>query len=135
MNNIHLLITAVCMTVIVIVSLCVGFLCYIYFMQRQHEYGLLWAIGYTRQQVINRAFAEIGLMNGFGFTVGITISLIVGWIMKTAFYQTFGEVLTLLNPDSLFISACLPICSTFFSLVPIWRLLKKTDPVHIMETL
>lgn len=134
MTSINLLITAICITVVIIISACIGFLCYIYYIQRQNEYGLLRAIGYTRQQVINRAFSEIGLMNLAGLLSGIGLSLVAGLIMKIAFYQAFGQVLYVFNLDALAKAACVPIFSTFFSLAPIWRLMKKSDPVHVMDS-
>lgn len=134
MNSINLLITAIGITVVVIISACIGFLCYIYYIQRQNEYGLLWAIGYTRQQVINRAFMEIGIMNLAGFLAGISLSIIAGLIMKIAFYQSLGQIMSVFNLDALAKAACVPIFSTFFSLVPIWRLMKKSDPIHVMDS-
>jgi putative ABC transport system permease protein len=132
-SRVGMLITLINVLVIVIVSFCVGFLCYIYFSERKSEFGLLWAIGFSRQQVINRAFIEVSGINFAGFVCGILLSLATGFVLNQVHFIHVGEPLKMLNAEYLMGAACSPVFVTLFSLIPIWRMLKKLDPISIIE--
>ncbi|MCX8130490.1 MAG: ABC transporter permease [Clostridia bacterium] len=132
-GNIDLLITILSIIVMIIASVCVGFLCYIYFYQRRNEFGLLWAIGFSRIQVVNRVFIEISGMNLAGLIAGIIISVVFGWILRIYIYLPGGQNLYLFSLDSIIKALCVPLFATLFSIIPIWRMLRKLDPVSIIE--
>jgi len=132
-ENIKIILTFISIMVIVIVSFSTGFLCYIYFAQRSSEFGLLNAIGYSKQYVINRAFSEISGMDTIGFAVGIIFSLAAGVIVNAVSYAPRGQILQVWNLNYLMKAACIPLFVTLFSIVPVWRMLKKLDPISIME--
>lgn len=132
-ENIKIILTFINILVIVIVSFCTGFLCYVYFSQRRCEFGLLNAIGYSKQQVINRAFGEISGMNAIGFVTGIALSLLAGGIIDRVSYTPRGQLLQVWNPDYLMRAACIPLFVIVLSIVPVWRMLKKLDPISIIE--
>ena len=133
MENIKIILTFINILIIVIVSFCTGFLCYVYFSQRRSEFGLLNAIGYTKQQVINRAFLEIGGINILGFVVGVALSLFAGNIIDRVSYTPRGQILQVWNVDYLMRAACIPLFVIVLSIVPVWRMLKKLDPISIIE--
>lgn len=132
-SKINVLISVVCSLVIVIVSSCIGFLCYIYFIQRRSEFGLLWAVGFSRQQVVNRAFAEVNGINILGFLCGIILSFLAGLLLNYAYFIPIGDPLQIINVKYMLGAACSPLFVTLFSLIPIWRMLKKLDPISIIE--
>jgi putative ABC transport system permease protein len=132
-ESIKIILTFISILVIVIVSFCTGFLCFIYFSQRRSEFGLLNAIGYSKQQVINRAFGEISGLNIFGFVAGISLSLLVGVLIDFISYAPRGQILEVWDLNNIMKAACIPIFVTLFSIVPIWRMLKKLDPITIIE--
>ncbi len=131
--KVELFITLVCTFIIIIVSSCIGFLCYIYFTQRRSEFGLLWAIGYSRQKVINRAFAEINGINLLGFALGILLSILTGIILNITYFKPIGDSLEIINLRYILGAACSPLFVTLFSLIPVWRMLKKLDPISIID--
>ena len=133
MENIKIILTFINILIIVIVSFCTGFLCYVYFSQRRSEFGLLNAIGYTKQQVINRAFLEIGGINILGFVVGVALSLFAGNIIDRVSYTPRGQILQVWNVDYMMRAACIPLFVIVLSIVPVWRMLKKLDPISIIE--
>jgi putative ABC transport system permease protein len=132
-TKIGILVSAINIFIILIVSSCIGFLCYIYFSQRRSEFGLLWALGYSRQQVINRAFAEVNGINLAGYIMGILISLLIGVILNYSYYIPSGDYLQIIDIRCFLGAACSPIFVTLFSLIPIWRMLKKLDPISIID--
>lgn len=132
-RSVKTLLTLINMIVITIVSLCSGFLCYIYFYQRRAEFGLLNAIGYTRQRIINRAFAEVSGINMFGFLAGVLLGLLCAFAVDILVFIPKGQLLTVWDLQYLLRAFCIPLFVTLFSIIPIWRMLKKLDPIAILE--
>jgi putative ABC transport system permease protein len=132
-TKIGILVSAINIFIILIVSSCIGFLCYIYFSQRRSEFGLLWALGFSRQQVINRAFTEVNSINLIGYIIGILMSLFIGVILNYSYYIPSGDYLKIIDIRCFLGAACSPIFVTLFSLVPVWRMLKKLDPISIID--
>ncbi|MDP4180363.1 MAG: ABC transporter permease [Bacillota bacterium] len=133
MESVYMLLTTVNIMVIAIVSICIGFLCYIYFYQRRNEFGLLNAIGYTRQQIINRAFAEVCGMNIIGFILGLILSMIVGNLLNIFLFAPKGQPLQLWDFDYITKTFCIPLFSILFGIIPVWRMLKRLNPIAIIE--
>lgn len=131
--NINLFGNFVCLSVILIVALCIGFLCYIYSYQRRSEQGLLLSLGYSRQQIIIQAFLEILGMNLFGLLFGALISIGALSLLSNMVYVPKGQFLQVLSLRSLIRSFSICIFSILFSVLPIWRMLKKLDPISIIE--
>ena len=131
--SIETLLTMINVMVIVIVSICTGFISYIYFVQRRAEFGILGAMGYTTQQIINRAFFEILWINCIGFGAGILFSLTAGLGLNLFSFVPRGQPLILWNSDYLVKTVCVPVFVILFSIIPVWRMLKKLDPVSIIE--
>lgn len=132
-DSVGLLTTGVSFMIMIIVSLFTGLLCYIYFYQRRNEFGLLSALGFTRQQVINKTILEISGMNIIGFLSGFLISIMMGQLLKIFVYIPRGEELYMISVDCLLRALSIPIFGTLFSIIPIWRMLKRLDPIAIIE--
>jgi ABC-type lipoprotein release transport system permease subunit len=66
------------LVIISIITLCVGFLFYIYFYQRRLEFGLLEALGHTRSMIIGKALLEIAVINLLGFVCGLLSAFLCG---------------------------------------------------------
>ncbi len=132
-RNIKTILTLINMIVITIVSLCSGFLCYIYFYQRRAEFGLLNAIGYTRQRIINKAFAEVSGINMIGFLTGILLALLCALVLDYFMFAPTGQILVIWDSQYLLRVFCIPLFASLFSVIPIWRMLKRLDPIAILE--
>jgi ABC-type lipoprotein release transport system permease subunit len=132
-DSISILTTGVSFMIMIIVSLFTGLMCYIFFYQRKNEFGLLWALGFTRQQVINKTILEISGINIIGFIAGILLSMGIGLLLNYGIYAPRGEMLYILSIDSLLKALSIPIFSILFSVIPIWRMLRKFDPIDIIE--
>jgi ABC-type antimicrobial peptide transport system permease subunit len=128
-----LLLNLINLTVIAIVTICTGFLCYIYFYQRRTEFGILNAIGYTRRQIISKAFIEVGGMSTVGLAAGLLVSLLVCILINRWVLIPKGQLLRLWNPECLLSTLCIPLFVTVFSTFPVWRMLNRLDPVAIIE--
>ncbi|HBE77980.1 MAG TPA: hypothetical protein DDW65_09410 [Firmicutes bacterium] len=116
-----------------VMTLCVSCLFYIYFYQRRPEFGLLEAIGHTRQMVIGKAFLEIIIINLLGFAGGLISALICGLALNRFMFMERGLPLLLWDQSYIFKLLSTLLFVTFISLFPIWRMLKKVDPITIIE--
>ncbi len=125
-NIIYLVITG-------IVTICVSFLFYIYFYQRRPEFGLLEALGHTRQTIIGKAFLEISGVNLLGFISGLVVAAICEWALSSFILMEHGLPLVLWDQSYTFKLLSMPLFVTFSSLLPVWRMLKKVDPISIIE--
>lgn len=132
-TKISVLVSTIDIFIILIVSSCIGFLCYIYFSQRRSEFGLLWALGFSRQQVINRAFAEVNGINLLGYVFGVILALLIGVFLNFIYFIPIGDSLKLFDIRYFLGAACSPIFVALFSLIPVWRMLKKLDPISIID--
>ncbi|RAU98163.1 ABC transporter permease [Paenibacillus sp. YN15] len=133
MEGITLLLTAISFIVILIVTISAGFLCYIYFFQRRSEFGLLAAIGYSRHQITVRAFIEIGGLALIGYGAGLAGGVLSGILLNIVLFVPRGEPLILWQVEYGLSAACIPLFVAVTGMVPIWRMLKRLDPIAIIE--
>lgn len=132
-NNTFMLTTIMSILILLIVSSCVGFLSYIYFYHRRYELGLLNAMGYSMQQIMSRAFREIFLLNISGYISGILLSFITGFFLNILLFIPRGQPLYLFGFSYAVQASSVPIFAVLFSIIPVWRMLKKLDPISIIE--
>jgi ABC-type lipoprotein release transport system permease subunit len=132
-NSVRLLIDAIYLVIAAIMTICAGFLFYLYFYQRRAELGLLEVLGHTRQMIISRTFMEIFAVNLLGFGSALVISLFCGWAINRFALQDRGLALILGEPDYFFKLFSTLLSVSFCSFVPVWRMLKKVDPISIIE--
>jgi ABC-type lipoprotein release transport system permease subunit len=132
-NNTFMLTTVMSILILLIVSSCVGFLSYIYFYHRRYELGLLNAMGYSMQQIMSRAFSEIFILNISGFISGILLSFITVFFLNILLFLPGGQPLYLFDFSSALQAFSVPIFAALFSLIPVWRMLRKLDPISIIE--
>jgi ABC-type antimicrobial peptide transport system permease subunit len=120
-------------TIATVVTLCVGFLFYLYFYQRRSEFGMLEAIGHTRPMIIDRVLREIFTLTLFGFGLGLTITYLVNWALNSTELFKRNLPLILWDPSYPWELLSLPLLIVFGSLIPVWRLLTKVDPIAMIE--
>lgn len=133
LTQINLMINIIHMVIISILTICTGFLFYLYFYQRRAEFGLLEALGHTRQMIIGRSFGEILIINQLGFGCALSLAFSGGWALNHFFLENRGLALLLWNPGYLCQQFSTPLFATCCALMPVWRMLKKIDPIAIIE--
>jgi ABC-type lipoprotein release transport system permease subunit len=131
-NDVLLLINIIYLIITGIVTICAGFLFYLYFYQRRAEFGLLEALGHTRQMIIGRTFREILEINLLGLGSALGAALLCGWALNRFALQAKGLTLALWDHDYLFRLLSTPLFIILCSIIPVWRMLKKVDPISII---
>lgn len=132
-SNITVIISLINIMILIMITVCSGFISYINVNQRRNEFGILSAIGYTSRHIMNRLVREIFLVNLAALIMGILCSVAFGAVLNLLIYTPKGTPLTLIDPDFVIQAACIPLFVSIFALVPAWNTLKNMDPVAVIE--
>ena len=111
----------------------IGALIMIAYADRSGEFGILFAIGYSKKQVGGLICKEIGVLSVIGTAIGYALSILILFLVDLiifkpagkpmAFFSTYGVIFTLIVPVMVFACAVLPILARF----------RKTDLVATIE--
>jgi putative ABC transport system permease protein len=132
-KGINIILVIINIIVIIIITICTGFISYIHMLQRRSEFGILSAIGYTSQKIINWVFNEILWINMAGLTLGILLSVFIGLLLNLFIFIPKGLPLLLVKREYMIEAVCVPLFASIFSLFPIWKMMEDLDPVAIIE--
>lgn len=132
-KGIDIILVVVNIVVIIIITMCTGFISYIHMLQRRSEFGILGAIGYTSQNIINRVFNETLWINIAGLALGILVSVFIGLLLNLFIFIPIGLHLSLVKLDYMIEAVCVPLFACIFSLFPIRRVMEDMDPIAIIE--
>lgn len=132
-NGLNTTLLIIILVVVSVLSISVGALMYITYMQRTDEFGILYAIGYSKKYIIKKISKEIIYLNIFSWITGMILSFVFIFILNKTIYNPQGQVLTLFDFRELFFTLFIPIMVGVFSLYPIIRVLKKWDPISVIE--
>lgn len=121
------------MLVIIVLCISLGNINHINFYQRRREFGVLSAMGHSKAKLYKKIWLEMALINFTGYLLGILLSLLVGWMLNEALWLPKGQYMPLWNMKNILVIMFLPAFVTIFSVLPAVRLLKKTDPILVIE--
>ncbi len=119
--------------VVVVLSLLVGLLNFIYFMDRMNEFGLLLGIGYSRAFVIRRALIEALVLTVAAWVFGILFSQLIYTVLNVVIFEPRGVSLSVLNWRALQFTLPIPIIVGLFSAGTVLWQLRKLDPMQMIE--
>ncbi len=118
---------------VVTLSLSVGLLNVIFFIQRMGEYGILAAIGYSRAYLLKRTLKEVLMVTALGWLVGLGLSQAAFSMISRFIYEPRGIYLTGIDARTLSYTTPIPIMIGVFSLLSVFWRLWRLDPVSIVE--
>lgn len=114
-------------------SLAVGLLNLIFVRQRMGEYGILAAIGYRRAFLLRRTFLEMTAVTLAAWGGGLAMSCGLLGLVARAIYEPKGIYLTGIDGRVMAYTAPIPALTLFFSLLMVFWILWRVDPVSIVE--
>ncbi len=133
MAGLNSTILAIIIIVIFILSISVGALTYVIYIQRSDEFGILYAMGYSRKFIRRMIIKEIMSLNIISWVAGILFSFLIIFLLNKYVYNPDGNVLTMFSVNELINTLIIPLMVGFFSIIPIILRLVKWDPVAIIE--
>jgi ABC-type antimicrobial peptide transport system permease subunit len=119
--------------VVIVLSLLVGLLNLIYFLDRMNEFGLLLGIGYSYGFVIRRALLESLLLTVLAWGFGILFSQLVYTVLNALIFEPRGIALSLLNWRAIQFTLPVPIMVGLFAAATVIWQLRQLDPISIIE--
>jgi putative ABC transport system permease protein len=118
---------------VAVMSVCLTCFRYTQYFQSKEEYGILKAIGYSSGTIMKRTFREIMMNNITGYIVGIAISLIMSKFLMNAVFDMVGGIGITFSLKAIIYSLFAPLCTTLMLVLPVGKMMKKTDSLSIIE--
>lgn len=133
MANLDVIIWVINAVVITVLSLAMGLLNTIYFMQRMGEYGILAAIGYRPGVLVKRTLFEVLSLTAVSWGLGLILSQGIYRLIQDRLFAPNGVLLTGLDLRAVLFTLPIPVMIGLFSVVTVLWQLWRLDPVSIIE--
>lgn len=116
-----------------VLSLAMGLLNNLYYLQRMEEYGILAAIGYTHGLLARRALAEIAAVTLASWAIGLGLTLALTHALGHWLFAPQGISLPQLDARDVLFTLPIPLLIAAFTLATVLRRLRRLDPVAVVE--
>lgn len=132
-GNINAILWTINGVTIFVLSLAVGLLNTIYFMQRVGEYGVLAAVGYRVGFLVRRTLVEALVLTALGWVLGMGLSLLGNRIVADYLLGPAGLAVPPVSLRAVVFTLPIPVLIALFSLLTVMRRMIQMDPVSIVE--
>lgn len=132
-ESIYILLNIIYSSVLIIVSICLGFLTYLFYHGRLKEFAILHVIGYSRQTIILRNIMEVLALNTVTAFGSIICSILIGIVLNSTIFNAIGTPLLLFDGKALILSLCIPMLSIIAQTLSIEFSFHNLDIVSVIE--
>lgn len=132
-SNINIILNLIIIMIAVSLSIASSALVFAIYSNRYDEFGILYALGYSKQQIRKLIFKEVFLLSVIGWIIGYVVSLIFLKVMDYVVYSGMGQKMNIIVLNGLIQSLIVPFGVFVFTIFPVLRKLKKTDLISIIE--
>lgn len=123
----------VCFVFVIVLSIIMWNIIYINMVARKKEISLLMAVGYSNKFIKKRVFKE----NGISFLIAAVLGNIFGVVGLKIFYELYcypkGFDMKIFSPVYLLATFLVPLLVLIISVIPIWRGIKRIEPINVLE--
>jgi ABC-type lipoprotein release transport system permease subunit len=120
-------------TLVLVITFMMGMLMNIYQTQRLVEFGLLQAIGYTRQQLLRRVLFESVAVIVAGWALGVGLAFGMLNVVKQTLMDPNAFALNTLDPAAYAYTIPLPLSILAVAVLTVVLRFRRLDPVSIVE--
>jgi ABC-type antimicrobial peptide transport system permease subunit len=124
---------AVVGVVAVVAAIALAVLSYIFFSQRQEEFGTLHAIGHSRRWLVRRTVGETVTVVAVAWLIGAVVCLAGLVYMQIGLYAPKGLTLDLFEPGPWLLTLPMPLAVVAVSAGLVIWMLSRLDPVTLIE--
>jgi ABC-type lipoprotein release transport system permease subunit len=117
----------------VVAAVALAILSYIFFVQRQEEFGVLHAMGYRRRWLVLRTVKQTIFTIAVAWLIGAAVCMGGLIYAQVGVYAPIGLTLDLLNPSPWLFTLPIPLAVVVGSAGTIAWMLSGLDPVSIVE--
>jgi ABC-type glycerol-3-phosphate transport system permease component len=119
--------------IIIVAAVAVATMNYIFFTQRREEFGVLHAVGRSRRWLVLRTMRETSSMVVVAWLLSAVVYVISLVCVQAIVYVPRGLSLNIFNPIPWLFTLPIPLTVVLASTGTIGRMLRKLDPVTIIE--
>jgi ABC-type antimicrobial peptide transport system permease subunit len=116
-----------------VAALALAVLNYIFTSQRQAEFGVLHALGYSRMRLVGRVFGETAFTTLASWGMSAILTLLLLLFMRFAVFDPRGLTFNLFNITPWLYTLPIPILVLVVTAGSTARTLSKIDPISIIE--
>jgi ABC-type antimicrobial peptide transport system permease subunit len=116
-----------------VAALALAVLNYIFTSQREAEFGVLHALGYSRRQLVGRVFRETAFTTLASWGLSIILTLLLLLFMRFAVFDPRGLTFNLFNITPWLYTLPIPILVLVVTAGSTARTLSKINPISIIE--
>jgi len=117
----------------IVAAIALAVLNYIFFSQRQDEFGILHAVGHSHWWLVLRAVKETASVIAVAWLIGAAVCLAIMVYAQANVYAPAGVRMDLFNLGPWLFTLPIPLTVLAASTGTIGRMLSKLDPVAIIE--
>ncbi|MBU3114378.1 ABC transporter permease [Clostridium lacusfryxellense] len=132
LSTVHTL-DIICVLAIIVMVISVGSSKYVQFFSRKQEIGILNAMGYTKAELMKKAFWEVIIVNLIGFILGMIFGWVSSNLINDAAFRSVGGVAVYFSVKAFLMALYVPLFTTLFTLIPVNRMISKLDPIVMIE--
>lgn len=132
LSTVHTL-DIICVLAIIVMVISVGSSKYVQFFSRKQEIGILNAMGYTKSELMKKAFWEVIIVNLIGFILGMIFGWVSSNLINDAAFRSVGGVAVYFSVKAFLMALYVPLFTTLFTLIPVNRMISKLDPIVMIE--
>jgi len=119
---------------IIVMAVCLVCSKYAQYFSRKNEVGILSALGYTQGQIIKRTFFEVVATNILGFILGLALAILISKLFVANYFNSIGGTGIYFYGKAAVLALLAPMITTVFTLVPVYRLIRRVDAISIVES-
>jgi putative ABC transport system permease protein len=131
--SLNVMLTIVIFAVVTIISISVGALIYIVYMNRNEEFGILAAMGYRKSFISRLVLKELIALSVFCWVFGYLFSWGLLALINKALLEPKGQFLYFFTQEGFMNTLIIPVMVIICSTIPILRKLRKWDPIAVIE--
>lgn len=106
---------------------------YAQFLNRKSEYGILNSIGYSKRELIISSLKEVLLVNIIGTVIGFIIAYLVSYFLIHISFINTGGLGVYITEKSIVYGLLVPVFTTIFTIIPIFKNLNYFQGINIIE--
>ena len=119
---------------VLVMAVCLVFAKYAQIYNRRNEFGILGALGCSRQSIMLRTFNEVAIVNFVSFIIGLALAVLCSYLLIGGIFSKPGGIPVYIFPKAVLLSLLAPLFTTLFTLIPVFRMLGSVDPIAVIES-
>ena len=132
-GSINVVLKIVILVIVLVLSISVGSLIYIIYLNRSEEFGILYAMGYKMSFITGRIISELVFLASACWGIGFLLSMGMINLLNALLLNDKGLTIPAVTYDGTINTLFIPVLIVFCAALPILRKLRKWDPIAIIE--